>query len=213
MLSASTLYAYQLEIDYFDDITKDTVTRNGIYKRVILYIKAAPEVLSKVQSVTYHLDENFYQPQVTVRSKDNAFQLELNTLNHIPVTADIYFKDGKITKLDQYVLLGTRRQRQESSYKVHMRHVILKTPDETKNETEYELDLLIDAPENDLKQIDHVDYYFSEPSPNKMVKIDKGTPDFKYHIKTSQQIIVQGYAYFKDGSVIQMIGFLYFKYY
>lgn len=205
--------AYEVDLDYYDALTLDTVTPKGIYKRVVMFIKAPREVLNQINSVRYRLEGDFYTPQVTVRSRHNAFQFEVNTVTHIPVTVFIYFSNGKMVQLDRYILLGTRKRQREKSYDVHLHHLITKTPDRTRGETAYEMDLQIEGPENDLKKLDYVEYYFSKPYPKRMVKVSNKIPHCKYHIKTSKQVDVQAYVYFKDGTVIQLIRFIYFKYY
>ncbi len=209
----STPSAYQIEVEYYDALTLDTVTAEGIYKRVILYLNASPAVLNKISSVTYHLDGDFYKPHLTVRSRQNAFQLELNTLTHIPVTVDVRFKDGKSTQLNQYILLGTKKRHRDKSHNIHLDHTIIKTPDKTKGETDYEIDLFLKGTDKDLAQLKYIEYHFSKPFPQRVAKVSSNVPQFKFQLKTTQQLEVQGYAYFKDGSVMELIRFLYFKYY
>ena len=205
--------AYQIKLEYYDALTLDTVTPKGIYKRVVMYLDASPAVLDKISAVTYHLEGDFYKPHLTVRSRENAFQLEVNTLTHIPVSADIRFKNGKVAQINSYILLGTRKRRRDKTHEIHLDHVVSKTPDTSKGETTYELDLFVGGREQDLKQVNYVEYYFSKPFPQRMARVGANVPKFNFHLKTDSQLEVQAYAYFKDGSIIELIRFLYFKYY
>ncbi len=213
LFSVSVTFAYQIDLEYYDALTLDTVTPKGIYKRVVMYLKAEPRVLAKISSVTYQLEGDFYKTRVTVKSRKNAFQFDVNTTTHIPVTVDVRFKGGKSTQLNKYVLLGTRKRQRDKTHNIHLNHIITATPDKSRGETDYEMDLLVEGSDKDLADLDYIEYYISKPYPKRVVRVNHKTTQFKYHIKTSQQLDVQGYAYFKDGSVIQLVRFLYFKYY
>jgi len=202
----------QLDIQYYSVRTKDTVTPEGIYNNVFVYIAASSQVLDKIDHVVYRLDENFFKPEVVVSSRKHQFQLELKALTHFSVSARVYFKDGKVKQLDRYLLLGVPKPKRESIHPLAIKHSVLETPVASHRRT-YRIELLLEGRAADLAQVDHVEYYFPPDSGYKTIKVSNPSTDFRIETELDRQLTLQAYVYFKDGVVSELVRFIYFKFY
>ncbi len=211
MLTLSPATAYQINLDYSSAKTWDTVTPKGIYHQAIIFLDASPEVLDKIQSVKYELEDGFYQNELEVRSPEHKFALEVQTLEHFNVVANIHFRDGKQLTLSKYIMLNVHPPKLTSVHKVMFVNLVSKE-NKKNGKKSYDIQLRIEGPDNDLKQIDHVDYYFPPNFPQRIVKVSAG-PNFTYDMEITEELSLQAYIYFKDGTVTELVRFVYFKYY
>ena len=209
--TVSPAAAYQINLDYSSAKTWDTVTPKGIYHQAIIFLDASPEILNKVRSVKYELEDSFYQNELEVRSPEHNFALEVQTLEHFNVVANIHFIDGKNLTLSKYIMLNVHPPKLKSVHPVRFIHIVTKENSKGGKKT-FNIQLRVEGPDNDLSQIDHVDYYFPPSSPQRIVKVSTG-PDFPYDMEITEELSLQAYIYFKDGTVMELVRFVYFKYY
>ena len=210
---ASCVYAYQVELDYYSHVTKDTVTPEGIYHQAVIYLNAPTEVMKNISYVNYQLAGNFYRKSIVVRSQAHNFQLTVDALTHFFVNAQVHFAEGNNTTITKYIILGTNKPYFAPVHQVSISHDILKTPANSKHDNTYTIALFLEGPADELAQVDKVEYYFPSSFSKAPITVYSPSTNFELQQKLTQQSSIQAYVYFKDGTVTELVRFAYFKYY
>ncbi len=210
---ANYAYAYQIKLDYYSKITQDTVTPEGIYYQVVIYFDVPRSVMKKISYVNYQLEAPFYRKSIVVRSQAHNFQLTLDALTHFYVSAQVHFTEGNNTTVTKYIILGTDKTPFAAAHQVSISHDILKTFSDSKQAERYTVALFLEGRPSELAQVDKVEYYFPNSFSKAPVTVYGPSPNFELQLELTQQSSIQAYVYFKDGTVAELVRFVYFKYY
>jgi hypothetical protein len=213
LLGGNLSCAYQVELDYYAQRTLDTVTPEGIYYQVVIYLNAPQAVMNKISYVTYQLQDSFYRKSIVVRSRVHNFQLVVDALSHFYITAQAHFTDGKNLTLTQYVILETKRPPRDPVHQVSISHDVLQVPFKPKQEEGYTISLFLEGNSTELAQVDKVEYYFPSSTSQAPITVHGPSTDFHLQLELTRQSSIQAYVYFKDGTVRELVRFVYFKYY
>ncbi len=213
LLFLGSVYSYQIELDYYTARTQDTVTPAGIYHEMFLYINAPVATIDKIDYVKYQFTGKFWKPELISRSREHDFQVEVKSLSHFSATALVHFKNGKKLELDRYIMAGIQKPKRKSAHVVFLNHIPEEVPTIVKGKKVFNVAMFIDGSRSELGQISRIEYYFEPSSKRKPIIINNPKPDSQVQLRLSEQLNVQAYVYFRDGSVSHHIRFIYFKYY
>ncbi len=216
LVTVKTAYSYEVKLDYYAERTLDTVTPKGIYSQVIVFLNAPKSLINKISYVNYQLQEPFSRKSIVCRSKQHNFQLVVNTLTHFYITAQVHFSDGKNLTLTKYLILKVKKTPKEPAHDVSLSHEVLNVSSGTRRnkKEKYSVSLLLEGSANELAQVKKVEYYLPESFSKAPITLHAPSSDnFQLKLEIEQESSIQAYIYFKDGAVMHLVRFIYFKYY
>ncbi len=208
-----SVLAYQVKLEYCSKITQDTVTPDGIYYQVVMRLNAPKSVMREINYVNYQLEGSFYRKSIVVSSKAHNFQLTVDALSHFYVNAQVHFAEGNNTTVTKYIILGAKKTSFAPAHQVSISHEVLKTPTGQNQSKKYTVALFLEGSADELAQVDKIEYYFPSSFSKAPIPVYGPSPDFELQLELTQQSSIQAYVYFKDGTVTELVRFVYFKYY